>query len=462
MSHPTAKRFALRTIPALLAVLMALPGTLRAAVTEQEAARLATELTPVGAERAGNAAGTIPAWTGGISRPPADYRPGRWHPDPFAADELQLTIDAGNAEQYVEHLTDGQRALLRAFRETWRMNVYPSHRSAAFPDWVDEATRKNATRAQLVTRGKGGVTGARIGSPFPIPANGLEAIWNHNLRWRGVRVRRATGFAAVTRRGNYRLVLQLRDLAFPYGARDQSVFQDRYPNVMLAIKSKTVSPALLAGEGTLVIEPIDQTDDPRKVWLYAPDLRRVVRSPGFAYDFPGGNSDNLRTVDDIFLFNGPPDRFDWKLLGKREVYVPYNAYRLHGDDASVDEILGPKHIDPALARYELHRVWVVEATLKPDAEHIYSKRVFYLDEDSWRAIVSESYDAEGNLWRVAEAHTVNHYEVPVLLGTLSTFHDLQAQRYLAVGLDNGRLPPRFEDDIHPREFSPNALLYYIR
>jgi hypothetical protein len=444
----------------LLFVLLAAP--VRGASAAGDAARLEGDLTPVGAERAGNAAGTIPAWTGGISAPPADYRPGKWHTDPYAADEIAFTIDATNLRQHGDELTDGQLALLRTFPASWRMNVYPSRRSAAFPDWVYEAIRRNATQAQLVTRGKGGVTGARIGAPFPLPANGLEVIWNHLLRWRGVRVRFSQGVAAVTRRGNYRLVLSLQDLAFPYGAREDSVFHDRYPNVMLAIKSKTIAPALLAGDGTLVIEPIDQTDAPRKAWLYSQAIRRVVRSPHFAYDFPRSNSDNLATTDDVFLFNGPPDRFDWKLLGKREIYVPYNAYRMHGDAAGPDDILGPRHIEPRLARYELHRVWVVEATLRPGEQHVYSRRVFYLDEDSWRAILSESYDLNGKLWRVAEAHTVNHYEVPVLLETLTVFNDLKERRYFAAGLDNGRTPPRFQDDIHPREFSPNALLYYIR
>jgi hypothetical protein len=352
--------------------------------------------------------------------------------------------------------------MLAAYPKTWKLHVYPTRRSASYPDWVYEAVIANATSAKLVLEGKGGVKDARVSSPFPIPQSGVEAIWNHNLRWRGVRVQQTRGMAAVTRRGNYRVVLSLQDLAFPYGAKTDSIFQDRYPNVMLAIKSKTISPALISGDGTLVVEPIDQTDDPRKVWLYSQSFRRVVRSPYFAYEFPGGNSDNLRTVDDVFLYNGPPDRYDWKLLGKREIYVPYNAYRLHTNDTSPEEIVGPRHIDTALARYELHRVWVVEATLRPDAQHVYSRRVFYLDEDSWRILLSESYDRDGELWRVAEAHTVNHYEVPVLLKTLTVYYDLKARRYLVDGLDNGRRPPRFDEAIHPKEFSPNALLYYIR
>jgi hypothetical protein len=451
-----------RTALAVLAAAGLASGPAGAGMSEQEAARLDGELTPMGAIRAGNAAGTIPPWTGGLATPPADYRPGRWHVDPFAADEILFHVDAANAEQYADRISPGQRAQLEAHPRTWRMNVYPSRRSAAFPDWVYEATKQNATRSELVTKGKGGVKGARIGPPFPIPQNGLEAIWNHNLRWRGVRVRYADGLAAVTRRGSWRLVLALEDLAFPYGARDESVFHDRYPNIMLAIRSKTVAPALLSGDGSLVLEPIDQTDDPRAAWLYSQAFRRVIRSPYFAYEFPSPNTDNLRTIDDAFLYNGPPDRFDWQLLGRREMLVPYNAYRLHGGGASSDDIIGRSHIDPDLARYELHRVWVVEATLKEGAQHVYSKRVFYIDEDSWRILVSEAWDLEGRLWRINEAHPVIHYEVPVLLETITTHTDLKERRYLVDGLDNERNPPRFSEDIHPREFSPNALLLYIR
>lgn len=439
---------------------LASPG--RAGVSAQQAARLAADLTPVGAERAGNTEGTVPAWTGGISEPPPDYEPGGWHPDPFAADEPRFSISAADAARHAEQLSPGQRALLDAHPETWHVNVYPTHRSAAFPDWVYEALAENATRAELVTEGKGSVANARVTSPFPIPRSGVEVVWNHTLRWRGVRVRRAQGLAAVTRAGNYRLILQRQDFGFPYGARRDTDFKRRYPNWMLAIKSKTISPELLSGNGALVIEPIDQTRSPRMAWAYSRDLRRVLRVPFFAYDFPAPNSENIRTVDDAFLFNGPPDRFEWKLLGKREMYVPYNAYRLHSSEVGPGDILRVGHIEPALARYELHRVWVVEGTLREGERHVYGRRVFYVDEDSWRILVSESYDLDGKLWRVAEAHTVNHYEVPVPWATLEVYHDLKDGRYQATGLDNGRMPLRFENDADPREFSPNALLYYIR
>jgi hypothetical protein len=277
-----------------------------------------------------------------------------------------------------------------------------------------------------------------------------------------VRITINEGRTAVTQAGNYTLIQSVLELGVPYGSRQETAFTRRYPNVMFAIKAKIFSPALLSGNGSLVIETIDQTDDPRKAWSYSRAFRRVLRNPYIAYDFPSAESDGLRTVDDSFLFVGPPDRFEWKLHGKREIFVPYNAYRLHSGDVQPNDILQRRHIDPELARYELHRVWMLEAVKKKDAKHLYSRRIFYLDEDSWRVILAESYDDEGKLWRVNEAHTVNHYEVPALLSTLTAWHDLAERRYTIGGLDNQRNPPRFREGGDPREFNPNALQYYVR
>jgi hypothetical protein len=257
-------------------------------------------------------------------------------------------------------------------------------------------------------------------------------------------------------------VVSQQEVGVPYASPSENAFKRAYPNVMLALKSKIIAPSLRSGDGFLVIEPIDQSRDPRKAWSYSRALRRVLRNPYFAYDHPAPDSDGLRTVDELDLFNGPPDRFEWRLLGKRELYVPYNAYPLHGDDVEPGEILRVGHIDPERARYELHRVWVVEGRLAPGQRHVYSRRVFYLDEDSWQILVSESYDSEGRLWRVAEAHALNYYDVPLLSDTLQVYHDLRDRRYFVFGIDVGLTAPRFDEGGDPREFSPNALLYYVR
>jgi len=447
----------------LLALLIASPGSTSRAETPADALDgPGADLTPIGAERAGNAEGTIPAWTGGITAPPPDYEPGGPRPDPFAEDPVLFTIDASNWKQHAAHLTEGQIALLRAHPDTWRMPIYRTRRSASYPDFVYDAIPENAKSAKLITQGKGGVEGARVSSPFPIPTQGVEVIWNHNLRWRGIYIKRHDGLAPVTRRGNYRIVLSAQEIGIPYGSPRDTAFRRKYPNIMFAVKSKIIAPALLAGNGTLAIETINQTHDPRKVWSYSLALRRVVRNPYVAYDFPAANSDNLRTVDDIELFIGPPDRFEWELIGKREIYIPYNAYRLESRDVAPEAILLTHHINPELARYELHRVWVVEGKLKKGQKHVYSRRVFYVDEDSWQISVADLYDLDGRLWRVAEAHAVNFYDVPVLWSALEVYNDLEARRYLVSGLDNALAPRVFKDTADPRAFSPNALTYYIR
>jgi len=457
---PTRSRDA--PLSALLIGVLALASGARAGVSEEQAARLGAELTPIGAERAGNAEGTIPAWTGGITEPPPSYSEGAWHPDPFPNEAVLFTISAANLDEYAPRLSEGQQALLRAHPDSWRMPVYPTHRSASYPAWVYAAVKSNAASAQLVLAGKGGVTGSTVSSPFPIPRQGVEVVWNHTLRFRGVHVSRGVASAAVTRRGRYSVVVSQQEVGIPYASPSETAFKRAYPNLMLALKAKIIAPSLRSGDGLLVIEPIDQTRDPRKTWNYSRSLRRVLRNPTFAYDSPAPDSEGLRTVDELDLFNGPPDRFEWRLLGKRELYVPYNAYRLHGDEAPPGEVLRVGHIDPARARYELHRVWVVDGRLKEGQHHVYSRRVLYVDEDSWQILVSESYDSEGRLWRVAEAHAVNYYDVPVPGDTLQVYHDLRDGRYFVFGLDAGLTAPRFDDGADPREFSPNALLYYVR
>jgi len=374
----------------------------------------ATDLTPLGAEQAGNASGTIPPWTGGLTTPPASYRRGNHETDPFPDDQPLFQINAANAQQYAGQLSPGQLALLKEYPDSWHMNVYQSRRTAAFPDFVYDAIAGNTKSARVLLEGRGGVEGARVSSPFPRPTTGVEVIWNHNLRFRGLRVDRVEGSAAVTRSGRYTVTLSLQDWGFPYGIPQPTPFTQRHPNVLLAVKSKVLEPALLSGDGTLVFETINQTGDPRKVWIYPRALRRVIRSPFFGYELPGSNTDALRTVDDFGLYNGPPDRYEWKLIGKRELYLPYNSYRLHGPRVGHADIVRTGHINPDHARYELHRVWVVEGLLKEGARHIYGRRVFYVDEDSWQIAVADSYDLGGELWRVNEAHAINYYTVPVL------------------------------------------------
>ena len=398
-----------------------------------DASALGKSLTVLGAETAANAAGTIPAFAGGLTKPVAGYVAGGHYPDPHASDKPLFTIDASSAEKYKANLTPGQMAMLKKY-PSWKMNVYPTRRSATFPKVNLDETIANATRAKL-SPGGNGVTGTTGGVPFPIPKDGLEAIWNSTLRYRGDTYAMNWSQAAVTREGAYTPVRFEYEYDFVYGNLEKPA-KEREPNKHAHFLQTVTAPARLAGQILLIHETVDQVKEPRSAWTYNPGQRRVRLAPNVSYDNPGTASDGLRTNDDFGMFNGATDRYNWKLVGKQELFVPYNSYKLSGNQLKLADVLKPGHINPDHARYELHRVWVVEATLKEGTSHIYRKRTFYIDEDSWMIMVTDKYDARGELWRVSEQHSINFYDVPMAYGTIEVHHDLQSGRYLAMGLRN--------------------------
>ncbi|GGQ11533.1 DUF1329 domain-containing protein [Shewanella litoralis] len=439
------------------AVIMALgaPAAL-AKVSQADADKLGTTLTPLGAEKAANADGSIPAWDGGITKPVAGYTKGMHHPDPFPEDKILFTITNANKAQYAEFLTPGQNKLFELYPDTYQMNVYQTRRSASVPQYVYDATKKNALSAELVSQGNG-ISGATIGAPFPIPANGLEVIWNHILRYRGVDVETYRSQAAPTSTGSYTLVENAEEIRFEYTRPEITLDKLKETNTLFYFKQVVTQPARLAGTALLVKETMDQEALPRQAWTYNTGQRRVRKAPNVAFDTPGTVSDGLRTTDDFDMFNGSPSRYNWELVGKKEVYIPYNDYKLHSDKLKYDQILKPGHINPEYARYEKHRVWEVKATLKDGMRHIYKSRVFYIDEDSWQVSLTDMYDNRDELYRVGVAHTINYYDALTNWSTLEVFHDLQSRRYLAMGLDNEGRMYNFDASLSESNFTPDAL-----
>ena len=435
----------------ILGCVLASPAT--AGISADEIARLGADLTPLGGERAGNADGTIPEWTGGIIEPPAGYTVGEHHRDPYGGDQPLFTINAANLDEHRDRLSVGHQRMLETY-PSFEMQVYPTRRSASVPQRIYDATRTIAATAKLVDDGNG-VDGAVIGIPFPIPASGQEVIWNHLLRYRGETVACVVGLVAVTRGGAYTLVKNSLEIELRYSLPGMTL--EELGNTMIYYKQKVLAPARLAGDIVLVHETMNQFREPRSAWTYNPGQRRVRRAPNIAYDNPGTSSDGLRTADQIDMFNGAIDRYDWKLVGKRELYVPYNSYKLHSSDIGFGDILKPLHVNPELLRYELHRVWVVEATLKESATHIYKRRTLYVDEDSWQILAADIYDNRDQLWRVSEGHLINYYEKPLMWPTLEVHTDLQAGRYLAFGLDNEFPMCTWDADLRSRDFTPAAL-----
>ena len=383
-----------------------------AKVTPEEAAELGKTLTPLGGEVAGNAEGTIPAWTGGMTGIPEGitYKLGDLRPDPFTADKVLYKITAQNMDQYKDKLTELNKELLRKFPETYYINIYQTRRTAAAPEWVYKRTKRNATLIEM-TEDKLGVInhGLTGGIPFPIPKSGEEAMYNHLLHWRGVgRVgtyTQANVFSngSLSRSGGG-VVKEI------YTWNIENLDSANWNGIFYKIVVDYQVPARRKGELVLIRDHLNASEHSRMAWQYLPGQRRVRRAPAIAYDTPHPGSSGLSTYDDTFIFNGALDRFDWKVVGKKEMFIPYNNYQ--SDLVQEKELLTPNHPAPEVLRYELHRVWVVEATLKKGKRHIYGRRIFYLDEDTWAAVASDMYDNRGNLYRGHFALMTCKYELP--------------------------------------------------
>ncbi|WLQ14608.1 DUF1329 domain-containing protein [Hahella aquimaris] len=424
-----------------------------------EAAKLGDTLTPIGAEKAGNADGTIPAWDGGLKTIPAGYD-GVDYINPFAAEKPKFVISASNADQYKDNLSAGQMAMLKKYPGSYKIKVYPTHRTSAYEQKIYDAAKHNATSVELVADGNG-ITDYQMAVAFPILSGSSsdqakQIIWNHITRWRGGSLSRRVAQVTPLANGDFTPVIFSEQLSYVSSLSDYKSGAD--PNVIFYFKQEIESPARLAGNVLLVHETLNQVKEPRRAWIYNEGQRRVRRAPQVAYDGPGTASDGLRTTDNFDMFNGAPDRYDWKVLGKKEIYLPYNAYDLSSKKVKYSELVQPGHLNQEMARYELHRVWVVEGTLKPGSRHIYAKRVFYVDEDTWQIGLADHYDGRGELWRVAEGHHVYFYDQKISWFSAEVLYDLLSGRYLALGLTNEE-PKGYEFNLEAssQDFTPAAL-----
>lgn len=437
------------------ALALAVTGAAHAAVSPDQAAKLGTSLTGVGAEKAGNADGSIPAYTGGLTTPPASYQKGSsFRPDPFEAEKPKTVITGKNAAEYAGKLTASTQELLKRF-PTYRVDVYPTHRTVALPQRLLDNTAKNAVGTKSL---EGGVAldNALPGVPFPIPNDGYEAMWNHLLRYQGHATSLkfdswsvdSSGHATLATTGNAYLEYPLYDPARTEPAKESDIY--------FKTKLYYQGPARRAGEAILVQDAVNPLKQERRGWQYLPGQRRVKLAPDIAYDTPNPGSAGSSTYDDGWVFNGALDRYDFKLVGKKEMYVPYNTYKLNYHEKASD-ITTPNHVNPDLMRWELHRVWVVEATLKPGKRHIYSKRTFYLDEDSWIALASDEYDANGKLYRGAFAHMAYSYDVQAPNSDNHMFYDFVSGNYNILGMYGPYGGVKYIEPLSKAQWAPESL-----
>ncbi len=419
-----------RVFNVLVGILFGISSGAIAAVSEQEAAKLGKELTPVGAERAGNADKSLPEWTGGETQAPAGWAPGKprhaaW---PHMNEAPLYTIDASNADQYADLLSEGQKAMLKTV-PGYKMHVYPSRRTCGFPDFIYERTKQNAVNAKLSADGNKLEEGIGAAVLFPVPKSGKEVIWNHKLRYMGEGFFMPHYYSYISpAKGNNAWVKLHNEwyVDLPFHRPDNKGVKDAKGIEMAAVYD-TFEPQARIGEKLLYKWYINEDS---KIWLYFPGQRRVRRLPTYTYDAPILGNENTKVVDQFFMFSGQLDRYDWKLVGKQELLVPYNSFKAYDFTAKEESLRNPDHFPRDLVRYEKHRVWVVEATVAEGKRHTMPKRRFYIDEDSWHILVVDHFDAEGKIWRSSEAHPIPVWELGACVSVSHVDQDLQTLRWV--------------------------------
>ncbi len=425
---------------ALPVVALAIGGfspLLGAKAPPDQVAKLGKELTPVGAERGRNADGSITEWTPMKQSGPLK---GFWASNPAIDGEKPLfTITAANMAKYADKLTEGHKELLKRYPESYRMNVYPSHRVATFPQAVLDATIANAGSAVL--EGVDFPSGATIGIPFPIPQSGAEPIWNHKMKYRGASARRYNNQMIVQLDGKMTLTKIVEDVNFYYGNTAISPPVTLSPGVpLIKYVSETLAPPRLAGTFIVAHEKAGTGPEGRAAWIYAPALKRIRRAPAVCCDNPYEGTDGHQFYDQVDMFNGVLERFTWKLVGKREMYIPYNSHKISGNTVKYADIARPKHVNPDLARYELHRAWVVEAENKPDLRHTFKKIRFYIDEDSWAIFARDNYDHQDQLMQLQEGHLVSASNVLTTTAVPEVVYHFTSGRYFVTAMANEDQP----------------------
>ena len=413
----------------LLLALAALAAVGTSLAQSRDAARLGKDLTPAGGEQAASKDGSIPAYTG-AEPPEAGWAWGKLRGEfwKHKGEKPLYSIDASNVDKYADKLSPGQVELIKQTKG-YRMDVYPSHRSCGVPDFVADNTRKNVEAGKLKDNGWTLQEALLPGYPFPMPRNGAEAMWNSKMRYRGLALEyKKVITAASPRKGSDEWIKAGSEqvVFLPWGAKGSAVFS-KLPQVEYYTYFGYNSPTALAGQALAVT---NYTEAATETFYYFPGQRRVRRMPTYAYDAPQIGFENQYTLDEPFVFNGLMDRFDWKLVGKKEMLVPYNVFGAYDFKAKFEDVAQRDFIEPGHRRYEMHRVWVVEATVKPGTRHLAPKRTFYLDEDSWAPLVADDYDAQGKLSKVREGFVIPVYETGSCDVSAFVQHNVLEGRYV--------------------------------
>ena len=430
-----------------------------AKLTAAEADRLGKDLTCTGAIKAGNAEGTIPAFSGKWLGTPTGMsftkHVGAFQPDPYANEKPLFEITAANMAQYADKLSDGQKALLQKFPSTMRLPVYPGHRDFRYSDDVCATIKRNALEAEVTSDGNG-VKGYMGAISFPIPKTGMELFWNNSMPSRAdteevVRDMVLVGSTGAKAWGRTRYIKRSNfDTASNLGKPNAGKYA--------WVTNETMLPERDKGSVILSIEPMDFSADKRLAWMYDPATRRVRQMPEFGFDQPTPGTSGRVPVDAERLFNGSPERYSWEIKGKREMFIPANTFRMH-QKIKYDDLLKTGHPNPDYTRYELRRVWVLEGKLKPNFRHVYSRRVMFIDEDTGHAVSSDFYDARGQLWHHGEIHYYYAYDIERFHSGTSFYYDLMSGAYVGMGLfqERDKAPILGKRNLTPAQYTPEMI-----
>jgi len=419
----------------------------------------AGDLTLAGAIATSNKSGEIPLYTGSKIEVPKGWSPGMHYENPFPGDATKFVINKSNSHQYASKLSEGQKHLIEQF-EDYQLPVYQTRRTVRYTPRIVEGTKKNLKKAYLSKDGNG-VVGLAEGFPFPILSDdsstaALQAIWNHITRFRGGSLERSVTQISVSKGQYQQPVALFQKYSRAEYIKGNSKEQNR--NILFYYIDKITAPSRLTGTVTLLHETLNQSKDKRRAWLYNSAQRRVRRAPVVAFDSPVDGTIGIKVIDSMDMFNGSPERYDWTYLGREEKFIPYNSYKLASNQLKYKDIVGAQTVNSNLTRWELHRVHKVVATLKKGQRHIYGKRVFYLDEDSWAIALSEEYDNKGNLWRISEGHLMNFYDRDVTTYASEITYDLLRNSYFVFGLSNEEsFSYKFGKEFKKSDFTPAAL-----
>lgn len=437
-------------------------GQAVATPTDEEISQLGNTLTPLGAIKAGNADGTIPAWDGGICSPPAGYKPimgskgGSPYIDPFANEKPLFSISASNLDQYKDKLDKGTLELFKRYPDTYRLDVYPTHRTACYPQWVYDNTIKRVKNPKVVGDAHG-LVDAMAQYPFPIPKTGYEAMWNMLVKHDVPNTEGTQSTYLIDASGGQTMISKQKiEMRVSYWDKDLDKLPANQP--YWQIISTELDPPSNTGNKILLHMFTNMHERDQMSWSYIPGQRRVRQAPEFKYDTVSTTSGGILLFDEVNGgFSGKMDRYDFKLLGRKEMYVPYNTYKAWA--AEPELINTPKHLNPDYLRWELHRVWEVEATLKPGARHVQKVKRFYLDEDSWSILVYQADDHAGKVHHLNYLPTIQSYEKPTFRSGAYIMYDFPKAIYTngsRMGMP-GMTGLYVIDSFPPSKFTPGSL-----